>query len=152
MSFWLILLLLNIYFILHYNVFFRKVFFSNVHTSVNTIFECYSLFFGWEVGYSLSTYATGGMKGSSRMYAGVYRWREVSRLMCTFALILSFHTFVLWCLAFFCRNLITFIQIGFVCQKWLFFSTEIKFVMKYVFFCFKMFFRTKISQNTFNFD
>ena len=49
-------------------------------------------------------------------------------------------------LSFFCRNLITFIQIGFVCQKWLFFSNEIKFVMKYVFFALKCFSEPKLAK------
>ena len=36
----------NVYFILHYHLFFRKDFFTNVYISVNTIFECSYLSFG----------------------------------------------------------------------------------------------------------
>ena len=39
-------------------------FYSNIYISVNTIFECCYLFFGWEIGRPLSTYATGGMEKS----------------------------------------------------------------------------------------
>ena len=46
-------------------LFFRKeyILFSNVYISVNTIFECCYLFFGWEIGHRLSTCATEGMEG-----------------------------------------------------------------------------------------
>ena len=35
----------------------------NAYISVNMIFEYCYLFFGWAIGYPLSTYATGGMGG-----------------------------------------------------------------------------------------
>ena len=39
---------------------YTTIFFSNVYISVNKIFECsYFFFFGWEIGHSLRTYATG---------------------------------------------------------------------------------------------
>ena len=51
---------LNVYFILHYHIFFRKkIIFSNVYISVNTIFECLYMFFDWERGHQLSTYTAG---------------------------------------------------------------------------------------------
>ena len=84
----------------HYTIgfltlFFRKeyILFSNVYISVNTIFECCYLLFGWEIGHPLSTCACG---------------RGVSRLMCTYALTdnYSFHVFVLRCLV------LTFIKKG----------------------------------------
>ena len=41
--------------------FFEKKFnFLNVYISVNTIFECRYMFFGWERSHQLSTYAPGG--------------------------------------------------------------------------------------------
>ena len=40
--------------------FVKKFIFSNVYISVNTIFECLYMFFGWGRGHQLSTYATGG--------------------------------------------------------------------------------------------
>ena len=48
--------------------------FSNVYISVNTIFKCLYMFFGWEKGHQLSTYATiEGMGWSSKMQTAVYR-------------------------------------------------------------------------------
>ena len=46
-------------------LFFRKeyILFSNVYISVNMIFECCYLFFGWEIYHPLSTCATEGMEG-----------------------------------------------------------------------------------------
>ena len=38
--------------------FVKKFIFSNVYILVNTIIECLFLFFGWERGHQLSTYAT----------------------------------------------------------------------------------------------
>ena len=56
--------LLNVYFILDYHLFFRKKFiFSNVYISVNTIFECLYMFFGWERSLHLSTQVTWGWEG-----------------------------------------------------------------------------------------
>ena len=52
-------------FISHYTIiyFFVNNFFSNVYISVNTIFECSYLSFGWEIGHPLSIYVTRGMDG-----------------------------------------------------------------------------------------
>ena len=54
----------NVYFILHYHLCFRKDFFSSVCISVNMIFECSYLSFGWKRGHPLSMYVTGGMEGA----------------------------------------------------------------------------------------
>ena len=79
------LILLPGMFISYYTIiyFFVKNFFSNVYISVNTIFECSYLFFGWEIGHPLSTYATGGMeRGSSKMCADAYRGRGFPNKCC----------------------------------------------------------------------
>ena len=58
----------------------KKFFFLNVYISVNTIFECCYLFFGWKIGHPLSTCATGGMEGRySKVCTGAYRGRGVAR-------------------------------------------------------------------------
>ena len=63
----------------------KNLFFSNVYISVNTIFECCYLFFGWEIGHPLSTYATGGMEGSSsKMCTAAYKGRKVRRKIRTY--------------------------------------------------------------------
>ena len=54
----------NVYFILHYHLCFRKDFFSNVCISVNMIFECSYLSFGWKRGHPLSMYVTRGIEGA----------------------------------------------------------------------------------------
>ena len=60
--------------------FFRKKFiFSNVYISVNTIFECLFMFFGWERGHQLIKQTAG--RG---VIAGVGGW-GVSSKMCTTA-------------------------------------------------------------------
>ena len=58
------LILLPGMFISHYTIiyFFVNNFFSNVYISVNTIFECSYLSFGWEIGHPLSMYVTRGME------------------------------------------------------------------------------------------
>ena len=72
--------LLNVYFILHYhsiNFFVKKFIILNYHFSVNTIFECIYIIFGWERGHQLSAYATGGeIGGSSKMHKAAYRVME----------------------------------------------------------------------------
>ena len=62
-----------------------KIFFSNVYISVNTLFECCYLFFRWEIGHPLTTYATGGMEGrSSKVCAGAYRAKGVEKSVIRF--------------------------------------------------------------------
>ena len=89
---------LNVYFILHYCLFFRKDLFLSVYISVSTIFECSYLFFGWEVGHPLSTLETGGMKG------GHPRWN-------------IFSCFYLTVSCFICKNLtLPLFKKGYLCQ------------------------------------
>ena len=73
---------------------FRKEFcFSNVYISVNTIFECSYLPFGWETGHPLGMCVTRGME-RSKMCIAAYRDRGGSRLLCTYALAPSFFMFL----------------------------------------------------------
>ena len=74
--------------------FFVNIFFCNVYISVNTIFECSYLFYVWELGHPLSTWATGGMEGVIQNLYRCVRGRGVSRLMCTYALTLSLFVFI----------------------------------------------------------
>ena len=67
-------------FIYYYTIiyFFVKNFFSNIYISVNTIFGCSYLSFGWKLGHPLSMYVTRGMgegssNGSSKMFSEAYR-------------------------------------------------------------------------------
>ena len=122
---------------------------------MNRIFECFYMFFGWQRGHPLITYATGGTVGSSRMHKAAYMGREVSRLMCTFALKLSL--FMFWqhfCLmvsCFICRNVILpsfkkdlLIRNGY-------FPPTISVSMVIILLHFLiLFFRTKLGQNVFN--
>ena len=88
------------------------------------------------------------------MFTDAYRGRGVSRLMCTCALTLSLFMFLFYGVLFYLKKFNpSFIQKGCVCQKWLFFSNEINFCCHELsFFYFKLFFRTKVSQNAFNFN
>ena len=64
-----------------------------------------------------------------------------------------FYVVVLWCLFYLQKFYLTFIQKGCACQKWLFLSNEISFYFhKTSVFYFKLCFRTKVSQNIFNFN
>ena len=68
--------LLNIYFTLNYHfIFVNKFIFLNIHISVNAVLKCFYMFFGWERGHQLSTYATGGRNGggTSKMCTVAYR-------------------------------------------------------------------------------
>ena len=88
------------------------------------------------------------------MCTGAYRERGLSRFMCTYALTPSLFMFLSYGLLFYLREFnLPFIQKGCVCQKWLFFSNEINLCSNEIsFFYFKLIFRTKISQNAFNFN
>ena len=89
---------LNVYFILHYCLVFRKDLFLSVYISVSTIFECSYWFFGREVGHPLSTLETGGMKG------GHPRWN-------------IFSCFYLTVSCFICKNLILpLFKKGYLCR------------------------------------
>ena len=88
LSFWL----LNVYFILHYHLFFCKNI-LNDYISVNTVFEWYYMFFDWKRDHQLSTYVTGGwIGGSSKMPSAVYRGRG-SHASCVPTYNISFHVF-----------------------------------------------------------
>ena len=93
-------------------------------------------------------------RGSSEMRKGAYRGRGVSHLMCTYALTLSLFIFLSYGVLFYLQKFNhTFIQKGYVCQKQLFFSNEINFCCNDIsLFCFKLVFRTKVSQNAFIFN
>ena len=57
--------------------FLNKFIFLNVYISVNTIFECFYMFFGWERGHPLSAYATSGcMKWSSEIRTAAHKESE----------------------------------------------------------------------------
>ena len=93
--------LLNVYFTLHrYYFFVKKFIFPNVYISVNKIFECLYLFFGWERGHQLSTCATaGGWRVIQNVYSCV-QGEGVSRL--------SFHVFGR---IFVLQRLVSFVEI-----------------------------------------
>ena len=128
--------LLNIYFTLNYHfIFVNKFIFLNIHISVNAVLKCFYMFFGWERGHQLSTYATGGRNGggTSKMCTVAYRGEGVSRFMCSHALTLSLFMFLAAFLScsvlFYLQKFnITFIQTRkfsliqrrYVCQKRLF--------------------------------
>ena len=99
LGFWL--MLLSEMFILSYTIiyFFVNNFFLNVYISVNTIFECSYLSFGWELGYPLDIYVTRGHpKGVIQI---VYRCVQGERGITLQLRTISFHVFVLWCLVLF---------------------------------------------------
>ena len=87
------LILLPGMFVSYYTIiyFFVKYFLSNVHNSLNTVFECSYLSFGWEIGHPLSMHVT---RGSSKMFTDAYRGGRVSRLMYMHALTLSLFMFL----------------------------------------------------------
>ena len=98
-------------------------------------------------------YVTKGME-ESKMCTGAYRGRGVLRLMCMYALTLSFFMFLSYSILFYMQNFnLIFIQKGCIYQKWLVFSNDINFYYNETsFFYFKLFFRTKVTQNAFNFN
>ena len=121
--------------------FFVKKFFSNVYTSVNTIFECCYLFVGWEI--------------------GCVQWeRGVSRLICAYALtctylfhflMMSWRTLCLMVSCFICRNLTlpSFKKDVFVRNGYF---SPMRSISVFVKFYFKFFFPIRVSQNVFNFN
>ena len=128
--------LLNFYFIQHSYLFFAKKFsFSNIYISVNTIFECLYMFFGWERGHQLSTYATaGGWRVIYNVYSYV-QGEKVSRLVCTYALTLFLSmflaTFLSYSVCFICRKstLPLFKKNVFVTNSYLSLTRSISFVI-----------------------
>ena len=124
---------LNVYFILHYHLFFHKKFiFSNVYISVNTIFQCSYMFLGWERGHQLSRYAAVG--GMGRVIQNAYNCVQggggchVSCVRTHLPYLVSCFSqhFCVIVYCFIIRNL-TFIQKRSVRQKRLFFSSKINF-------------------------
>ena len=102
LGFWLILLpgMFISYSTITY--FFVKNVFSNVYISVNTIFECSYLSFGWQIGHPLSMYVTRWMEGviqnDNRCIEGK---RGITLQVYIRTYTISFHVFILWCLALF---------------------------------------------------
>ena len=96
------LMLLPGMFISYYTIihFFIKNFFSNVYISVNTIFECSYLSFGWEISHPLSIYVTRERTG---VIQNVYRCVQGERVITLHVYLrtYTFHVFVLWCLVLF---------------------------------------------------
>ena len=95
-----------------YIYFFVKEFIlSNVYISVNTIFECLYMFFGWERGHQLNTYTTGGgmEERSSKIRTTAYRGRGCHMPRIRKHLHYSFSCFwqhfCLTVFCFICRNL-----------------------------------------------
>ena len=95
------LILLPGMFISYYTIiyFFVNNFFSNVYISVNTIFECSYLSFGWEIGHPLSMYVTRGMEGVIQdVYRCVQGKRGITLHVHVRTYTITFHVFVLMCL------------------------------------------------------
>ena len=107
---------------------------------MNTIFECSYFSFGWEIGHPLCMYVIRGMEGSKMCTE--CKW--VQYLFLCSCLMMS---------CFICRNLTlsSFKKDVFV-RNGYFSSTRSKFCYNEIsFFYFKLLFRTKVSQNAFNF-
>ena len=86
--------------------FFVKNFFLNVYISVNTIFECSYLSFGWEIGHSLGMYVTRGMEGSHPKCLQMRTGGEGYHVSCVRTnLHYLFSHFCLMVSCFICRNL-----------------------------------------------
>ena len=96
-------------------------------------------------------YVTRGMNGS-KMCTGAYRGRGVSRLMRTYALKYLYLYFCLMVSCFICRilTLSPFKKGAFVKNCYFSPMRLISIVTEYASFYFKLFFRTKVSQNAFN--
>ena len=100
-----------------------------------------------------SMYLTRGMEGViQNVYRCVQGDKGITSHVYVRTYTISFHIFCLMVSCFIYRNLtLPSFKKG---QKWLFFSNEINFCCNEIifFFYFKLFFRTKISQNAFNFN
>ena len=73
--------------------FVKKFIFSNVYVPVNTIFECLDMFFDWDRGNQLSTYATGRGTGGHPKCVQLRRGGRDLCIMDTYALTLSLFMF-----------------------------------------------------------
>ena len=100
--FWLLLL---------HGIFLQRISFSNAYISVNMIFECSCLSFGWDIDHPLSIYVTRGIEGSHPKYVQVRTGREGYHASCVHMhLHYLFSCFCLVVSCFICRNLtLTFI-------------------------------------------
>ena len=106
--------------------FVKKLTFSNIYISVNTIFEYLYMFSSWERDHQLSMYATvGGMVGSSKMHTAAYRGRVCyascvpKHLHYLLPCFLQYFYLILSCLI--CRNLtLPLFKKRCFCQKQLF--------------------------------
>ena len=132
-------------------IFFVKILFSsNVYISVNVIFECSYLSFGWEIRHPLNMYVTRGMDGGHPKCLQMRKGGEGYHASCVRThLHYLFSCFCLMVSCFICRNL----TLPSFKKGVLFFSNEINFCCNEIsFFYFKLLFRTKVSQNGFNFN
>ena len=101
------LILLPGMFISYYTIiyFFVKNFFSNVYISVNTIFECSYLSFGWEIGHPLSMYVTRGMERGHPKCLQMRTGGEGYHASCVRTHLHLFSCFCLMVSCFICRDL-----------------------------------------------
>ena len=128
------------------------MFFSNVYILVDTIFECSYLSFSWEIGHPLSMYVTRGIDGGHPNCLQMRKRGKGYHASCVRIHVhYLFSCFCLMVLCFICRNL-TFLHSKRLCwSKMVIFLNEINFCCNQTkFFYFKLFFRTKVSQNDFN--
>ena len=104
------LILLPGMFVSYYTIiyFFVKYFFSNVHNSLNTVFECSYLSFGWEIGHPLSMHVTMGMEGGHQKHLQMRIGEEGYHASCArMHLHVRTYLFSCFCLmvsCFICRN------------------------------------------------
>ena len=145
----------NVYFILHYDLFLRKYFFPNVYISVNTVFGCSYFSIGWETGRSLKYIRNEGNGGGHPERFQIRNEGEGHQASCLRTLLqYLFSCFCLMVSCFVCRNLTLplFRKGAFVRKGYFSPMISISVVMKWASFYFKLLFRTKVSQNGFNFN
>ena len=113
------LILLPEMFILYHSIiyfFLKSFFFSNVYISVNTMYECSYLSFGWEIGHPLRMYVTRGMEAViQNVCRCVQGERSITLHVYVRTYTISFHVFVLWCLMETSRCFSTFIFTWVLC-------------------------------------
>ena len=87
----------------------KKFIFSNAYVPVSTIFECLDMFFGWDRGNQLSTYATcRGTDGHPKCVQLVTGGRDLTSPVYVRIYTISFHVlaaFLLYSVLFICINL-----------------------------------------------
>ena len=90
--------------------FFVNNFFPNVYISVNTIFECTYLSFGWEIGHPLSIYVARGMeRGHPKRREGCHASCVRTHLHYLFSCFCNMVSF------FICRNLVLRHIVQYIC-------------------------------------